>query len=180
MGPAQLPTPFPTPRPTTPTPQPFPTSQPTFATSSDCSGQPCSSASLCRSKWGFCGATSDYCNSESTWSSAACTEPRLTLSPTVRPTLEPTLEPTSAEPEPESEPESEPEQESEPEMESSCRGQPCSSPSRCRSKWGFCGESLAYCNNESTWTATGCEFVGTSPMPTPQTMPTLMPATPSP
>ena len=92
-GSPRMPTPFPTASPTIPQPTPPPTPQPTFATSSDCSGQPCSSTAHCRSKWGFCGATSDYCNSQSTWSSAACSGPSPTSSPTLRPTLAPTPTP---------------------------------------------------------------------------------------
>jgi hypothetical protein len=104
-GPARtaVPTPMPpSPTPGSPTapPTPSPTQQSTMpATSTDCSGQPCGSPLHCRSKWGHCGATSDYCNSESTWTSQCSAAGG------------------SSEPEPESEPESEPEAESEPETE---------------------------------------------------------------
>jgi len=49
-------------------------SAPTTTGSSDgsCSGDPCSDATLCRSKFGFCGSSSDHCNSESTWKATGC------------------------------------------------------------------------------------------------------------
>merc|ERR1712048_896010 len=37
-----------------------------------------------------------------------------------------------------------------------CSGDPCLDTSHCRSKWGSCGASTAYCNDESIWTADGC------------------------
>jgi hypothetical protein len=97
----------PTPAPPSPMPgsstapmTPSPTQQSTMpATPTDCSGQPCDSMLHCRSQWGHCGASSDYCNSESTWT-APCSE-----------------QGSSSEPEPESEPGSEPESETESETE---------------------------------------------------------------
>merc|ERR1712187_615671 len=37
-----------------------------------------------------------------------------------------------------------------------CSGDPCLDTSHCRSKWGSCGASAAYCNDETIWTADGC------------------------
>jgi len=34
---------------------------------------------------------------------------------------------------------------------SSCTGSPCTDSTHCRSKWGWCGSSSAYCNADSTW-----------------------------
>merc|ERR1712194_392784 len=85
--------------PESPTPPltPSPTQQYTMpAISTDCSGQPCGSLLHCRSKWGHCGASSDYCNSESTWT-AQCSGQRFTSEP--EPESEPEME---AESEPES------------------------------------------------------------------------------
>jgi len=39
---------------------------------------------------------------------------------------------------------------------SSCSGERCEDASHCRSKWGYCGDSAAHCNAESTWKAAGC------------------------
>merc|ERR1739845_235539 len=38
--------------------------------SGPCSGTPCSDVTLCRSKWGHCGSSVDYCNAQSTWKAA--------------------------------------------------------------------------------------------------------------
>merc|ERR1711971_1374537 len=90
--------------PTTPTS--LPTEQPTVSlTSSDCSGQPCEMPAHCRSKWGHCGASSDYCNSESIWTFACSGQ-----GPHPEPEAEPEPEPApgaNAEPEPEAESEAE-------------------------------------------------------------------------
>merc|ERR1712048_1095389 len=40
-----------------------------------------------------------------------------------------------------------------PEQGNSCTGEPCEDVSHCRSKWGYCGPSNAYCNAESGWKA---------------------------
>ena len=34
-----------------------------------------------------------------------------------------------------------------------CSGEPCSELTQCRSKWGFCGTDVNYCNAEETWSA---------------------------
>merc|ERR1711879_604012 len=76
----------------------------------------------------------------------------------------PTPTPSHLEPEPEPEPEPEAQPEPSPQPAptqtppegSSCTGEPCVDPTHCRSKWGPCGSSSAYCNAESTWTPTGC------------------------
>merc|ERR1711920_1188011 len=94
-------TPAPSPTPTVPTPsvstprrRRAPTDAPNSFTGS-CSGQPCPSASHCRSKWGHCGSTSNYCNSESIWTPNGC-------SGTSEPSSEPAAEPeTEPQPEPE-------------------------------------------------------------------------------
>merc|ERR1712151_1329960 len=78
-----------------------------------CTGAPCEVASYCRSKWGYCGPGSSYCNAEATWTSSGCTG---ATSSTAPPTPLPTAAPKRPEPHPEVEPESEPE----PELESSC------------------------------------------------------------
>merc|ERR1712048_464659 len=85
---------------------------------------------------------------------------------TPAPTAAPTTSPSQIEPEPEPEPEPEAEAEPEPSPQpeptqtppegSSCIGEPCTDPTHCRSKWGSCGSSAAYCNADSTWTANGC------------------------
>merc|ERR1712146_184540 len=92
-----------------------------------CPGEPCVSSSHCRSKWGYCGSGSLWCNADSTWKAGGCSgeaTPTLlpTPSPTEAPAPLPTAQPTppltdAPEPEPESEPESEPEPEPEPESD---------------------------------------------------------------
>lgn len=37
-----------------------------------CSGAPCSDVTLCRSKWGYCGSSSEHCNAQSTWKAGGC------------------------------------------------------------------------------------------------------------
>merc|ERR1712048_178723 len=56
-----------------PEPEPQPEPEPTPRS---CTGEPCVDASHCRSKWGYCGASSAHCNSESTWTSNGCTSLR--------------------------------------------------------------------------------------------------------
>jgi hypothetical protein len=71
-----------------------------------CIGEPCGRVSYCRSKWGYCGPGSNYCNAESTWTSSGCAG----ASPsTAMPTPLSTAAPTQPESHPEVEPESEPE-----------------------------------------------------------------------
>merc|ERR1711862_956109 len=43
----------------------------TTQASGSCTGEPCLDFTHCRSKWGWCGATSAHCNAQSTWS-ASC------------------------------------------------------------------------------------------------------------
>merc|ERR1712187_977238 len=97
----------------------------------------------------------------------------LTSSPTPRPSP-----PSVLQPEPEAEPEPEPESQPEPEPTpapthgASCTGKPCGMDSQCRSEWGYCGSSTAYCNAKSTWTANGCSGAPSrtdvpTPLPTP-------------
>lgn len=103
-SPGQTPTNSPTP--VAPTP---PAGNPVQGNS--CTGEACRDVSHCRSKWGYCGTGSSYCNAESTWTLSGCAG----ASPsTARPTPLPTAVPT----EPESHPEVEPESEPEPELES--------------------------------------------------------------
>merc|ERR1712228_849798 len=70
----------------------------------------------------------------------------------------PTPTPSPLEPEPEAEPVllPEPEPTPTPPRNSSCTGEPCVDVTHCRSKWGSCGSSSAYCNAESVWTSAGC------------------------
>jgi len=56
-----------------------------------CSGATCSPTAFCRSQWGFCGNTSDYCNAQSTWIPECLSR---TGSPTV-PTQAPTDRPVT-------------------------------------------------------------------------------------
>jgi hypothetical protein len=51
----------------------FPTSAST-ANSNDgtCSGTSCLDVTQCRSRWGFCGSTSQYCNAASSWKASGC------------------------------------------------------------------------------------------------------------
>jgi hypothetical protein len=103
-SPGQTPINTPTPVATTP-----PAPNPVHGNS--CTGERCGDASYCRSKWGYCGPGSNYCNAESTWTSGGCTA----ATPS---TVTPTPLPTAAPIEPESHPEVEPESEPEPELES--------------------------------------------------------------
>merc|ERR1712146_786562 len=61
-----------------------------------------------------------------------------------------------AQPEPSPQPAPQPAPTQTPPEGGSCTGEPCVDPTHCRSKWGSCGASSAYCNAESTWTPTGC------------------------
>merc|ERR1712146_387193 len=61
-----------------------------------------------------------------------------------------------AQPEPSPQPAPQPAPTQTPPEGGSCTGEPCVDPTHCRSKWGSCGSSSAYCNAESTWTPTGC------------------------
>merc|ERR1711972_680039 len=45
----------------------------TSAATSTCSGEPCDSESMCRSQWGHCGSSADYCNAQSIWRAGGCT-----------------------------------------------------------------------------------------------------------
>merc|ERR1712217_221381 len=45
----------------------------TSAATSTCSGEPCDSESMCRSQWGHCGSSADYCNAQSLWRASGCT-----------------------------------------------------------------------------------------------------------
>jgi len=54
------------------TPSPSPSPSP-GATSGGCSGTACPDTNMCRSKYGHCGSTAEYCNSESTWQSDCST-----------------------------------------------------------------------------------------------------------
>jgi len=114
-----------------------------------CSGSPCGDATHCRSKWGWCGSGVQYCNTKSTWTATGCGVDRLTstsTSPTPSTTLSRTSTITS----------SVSTTTSTVSFADSCQGAPCLDPSMCRSKWGWCGSSSAYCNMESTWKADGC------------------------
>jgi len=103
-----------------------------------CTGSPCQIASHCRSKWGWCGTASSYCNAESSWT-AACDSPSTTASPKTSGFLSSTTTTsTTVTTQP---------------VVGSCAGEPCLVPSLCRSEWGFCGSSTAHCNAESTWTS---------------------------
>jgi len=59
----------------------------TGGSSKGCSGEPCRNEQHCRSKWGFCGTGSAYCNEDSTWSSAGCDAgtPPATQPPSTKP-----------------------------------------------------------------------------------------------
>merc|ERR1712146_578569 len=81
-----------------------------------------------------------------------------------------------AQPEPSPQPAPQPAPTQTPPEGGSCTGEPCIDPTHCRSKWGSCGSSSAYCNEashcrskwghcgstaaycnaDSTWTANGC------------------------
>merc|ERR1712217_538968 len=45
----------------------------TSTATSTCSGEPCDSESMCRSQWGHCGSSADYCNAQSLWRASGCT-----------------------------------------------------------------------------------------------------------
>merc|ERR1712039_1033815 len=45
----------------------------TSTATSTCSGEPCDSESMCRSQWGHCGSSADYCNAQSIWRAGGCT-----------------------------------------------------------------------------------------------------------
>merc|ERR1712151_579595 len=64
-----------------------------------------------------------------------------------------------------------------PEQGNSCTGEPCEDVSHCRSKWGYCGPSNAYCNAESTWKTRGCSGSSTD---APTSSPTVVPTEPEP
>jgi chitinase len=68
------------------TPVPLPNSP-------QCTGEPCTSADMCRSEWGFCGADPAHCNHDSTWqpSCAGHGDPSF---PTLTPVSEPEPEPS--------------------------------------------------------------------------------------
>merc|ERR1719284_2380569 len=90
---------------------------PTPSQGNSCPGEPCASTSHCRSKWGYCGSGSLWCNADSTWKAGGCSgeappTPSPTAAPAPLPTPQSSLPPTDApEPQPESEPEPEPEPE---------------------------------------------------------------------
>jgi len=107
------------------------------STGGGCSGAPCPDASMCRSKWGHCGASSAYCDGKSTWSSAGCSGGS---SPSTSPAGGSTGGGSTG---------------------GGCSGAPCPDASMCRSEWGFCGRSTAHCNEKSTWKSAGCG--GSSP-----------------
>jgi len=54
----------------TPTSPTSPT--PVLPSGNSCTGEPCNDASHCRSRWGYCGSSADYCNTESTWTANGC------------------------------------------------------------------------------------------------------------
>merc|ERR1712048_593442 len=60
-----------------------------------CTGEPCESASHCRSEWGFCGSSSGHCNDKSTWS-RSCSQSVPSAEATQDPTPNPTMSPTKA------------------------------------------------------------------------------------
>uniref|UniRef100_A0A0G4GP66 Histidine kinase n=1 Tax=Chromera velia CCMP2878 TaxID=1169474 RepID=A0A0G4GP66_9ALVE len=96
-----------------------------------CTGEPCADPSHCRSQWGYCGASSAYCNADSVWSPPCSgTSPSTTTTTTT--TTSTTTSGGGAPP-------------------PNCSGLPCSDPSHCRSQWGYCGSSSTYCNVDSTW-----------------------------
>jgi len=105
-----------------------PTLAPITSTSS-CSGQPCAVASHCRSKWGYCGASDDYCNADSTWTAKRCSAMSADVEPEADPVTDPTAKPDVAlEPEPKAEPEAEPEAKSQPELEAEPEAEPAAEP----------------------------------------------------
>lgn len=146
-------------------------------------GLPCrhGDGTWCRSKYGFCGAGSSYCDEESQWipdcgtssptvsptasptTSSPTTSPT-TSPPTVSPTTSlPTMSPTTGQPN------------SLPllDLDYHCRGSACPT-GECRSGHGFCGEGEDYCNDKSRW----IPECGTPP-PTPSPT-TVTPPLPSP
>merc|ERR1712083_1074139 len=68
--------------PPTPVPTELPTAQPTASPTLQateqppivmgCSGEPCADVTHCRSRWGYCGRGSSYCNDMATWTSTGC------------------------------------------------------------------------------------------------------------
>merc|ERR1712187_250877 len=111
-----------------PTPKPAPVASPTSAPTlavpappqaNSCPGEPCVSSAHCRSKWGYCGSGSLWCNADSTWKAGGCSgEATPTLLPTPSPTEAPAPLPTAQPTPPLTDaPEPEPESEAEPEME---------------------------------------------------------------
>uniref|UniRef100_A0A0G4GK73 Chitin-binding type-1 domain-containing protein n=1 Tax=Chromera velia CCMP2878 TaxID=1169474 RepID=A0A0G4GK73_9ALVE len=146
-GSSPSPTPSPSSSSTTTTTTPATTTSTSTTTSTtssfeggQCTGDPCANTSFCRSKWGFCGSSSDYCNAESIWT-PSCTSPSTTTTPvpTTSTTTSSTTSTTTT-------------TTTTTAFGGQCGGDPCNNSSFCRSKWGFCGASSAYCNAESVWT----------------------------
>jgi hypothetical protein len=90
-----------------------------------CTGQPCPDLMHCRSQWGWCGLTEGHCNSRSIWTQAC--QGLITTN----------IETTTV---------------SITEAHGKCMGEPCPNAAHCRSKWGWCGSTGAYCNDQSAWT----------------------------
>uniref|UniRef100_A0A0G4ICR4 Chitin-binding type-1 domain-containing protein n=1 Tax=Chromera velia CCMP2878 TaxID=1169474 RepID=A0A0G4ICR4_9ALVE len=144
---------------TTPSPETTTTTTQASSGNPQCSGAPCPNSSQCRSRWNFCGTTSAHCNDQSTWvpSCNGGTTPTTTTPAPSTTTTTTTQAATTASP-----------------PTSGQCGTPCPNTSLCRSKWGFCGSSPAYCNAESLWTP-ACLSDGT-----PTTTPTPPPTTTTP
>jgi hypothetical protein len=126
-----------------------------------CSGDPCAFEGHCRSKWGYCGITNEYCNTESTWK-PSCSSGDSTAAPvscagdpcameghcrskwgycgstSLYCNGESTWMPSCLSGDSTTAP-------------VSCTGNPCAIVGHCRSKWGYCGSTNLYCNAGSTW-----------------------------
>ena len=134
-----------------------------------CTGDPCPELAQCRSKWGYCGTSAAYCNAESLFT-PACLDPNFPTtppSPSLRhPTTAPVkaVQPTPPPSSPVASPVAAPVG-----TGTGCTGEPCQTPSHCRSKWGHCGIGDAWCNAESTWKFAGCGGGSSpsTPAPTP-------------
>lgn len=134
----------------------------TFVRDGICSGSPCLDASHCRSKFGFCGSSSDHCNSESTWKIDGCGDVSVTTTTSITTSVTTVIASTTVVASTTASMTSR--------HDDSCSGSPCGDVTYCRSEWGWCGSGANYCNAKSTWTAAGCGVkTSTSTMPAPST-----------
>jgi len=123
---------------------------------SPCSGEPCAQG-MCRSKWNSCGSSADFCNDDSLWT-PECSDDSATTTTTTGTTI--TVTTTTAMPATVTTTTT---THSDSDGDGGCIGDPCSTQSHCRSKWGWCGTTTNHCNSESLWCgseAATCECNG--------------------